>query len=407
MFWKGKSMSTDILSVQLLGDISLEWNERRIYDADNRSRKSWLLLAYLIYNRTRKVSQRELMRVLWESEDKNSNPYNALKTLLHRTRSMVNELEDQLGHRLIIFKNGMYSINPDIEISCDVDRFDSAVSDLRINGSDGSADPLVAALDLYRGDFLSNFSMEQWVIPINVHYHDEFVELALSTADALLNEERYEECRDICLRSLEIEAYDEELYLYLLRSYEALGNDRELKAAYEKLKNILYSTFGTFPSEEASALYRNACNTVNDSSVSFDTVLEQMSEVPHEGKHKAVVCDYDLFKLVYRVGARQIVRSGDVVHVALFTVHGKKDADLAKRSLDKVMDNLEADFGSNLRAGDIIARCSSSQFVIMLPQSNYENSCMVCDRLLTAYHRKYPHSPADIDYEVRGISPNY
>lgn len=400
-------MDDDRLNVKLFGEMALGRSGKTIRESDNRSKKSWLLMAYLLYNRSRNVSQKELIRLLWETDDQNSNPNNALKTLLHRTRSMVNELGDQFGHSLIQFKNGMYSIDSSVTVVCDVDLFEKALRSAQDLPDSERADAIRTALDYYSGDFLSGFSMEQWVVPINVYYHDVFVEASSEAASLLYDAGRYEESRDVCLRAIDIEQYDEGLYLLLLQDYKALDNKKELIAAYEKLKSILYSNFGTLPDEECSKLYREACNTVSGSSLAFEEVLEQITEHPGDSAHKAVVCEYDLFRLLYRVVARQVVRSGDVIHISMFTVKGRNGKDIVRSSLDKVMDNFEAELGANLRAGDIISRCSSTQFVVMLPQSNYENSQMVSKRLIAAYHRKYPHAPAEIDFEVRGIEPKF
>ena len=41
----------------------------------------------------------------------------------------------------------------------------------------------------------------------------------------------------------------------------------------------------------------------------------------------------------------------------------------------------------------------------MLPQANYENSCAVCQRLIKAYFRQYPHAPIDISFSVQPLEP--
>ena len=46
------------------------------------------------------------------------------------------------------------------------------------------------------------------------------------------------------------------------------------------------------------------------------------------------------------------------------------------------MENLQEQVRTGLRRGDVAARCSVSQYILMLPQANYENSCMVCRRLI-------------------------
>ena len=46
-----------------------------------------------------------------------------------------------------------------------------------------------------------------------------------------------------------------------------------------------------------------------------------------------------------------------------------------------------------------------SQLVVMLPQANYENSVMVCQRIEKAFERKYPQSPAKIHFSVQPLEP--
>ena len=60
---------------------------------------------------------------------------------------------------------------------------------------------------------------------------------------------------------------------------------------------------------------------------------------------------------------------------------------------------------SNLRQGDVVTRCSSSQLIVMLHQANYEDSCEVCQRLLRAFGRQYPHTPVSIHYNVQPLEP--
>ena len=53
------------LSIKMFGEFSIQIGSQRISDSDNRSRKVWLLLAYLICRRGRTVSRKELISLLW------------------------------------------------------------------------------------------------------------------------------------------------------------------------------------------------------------------------------------------------------------------------------------------------------------------------------------------------------
>ena len=103
--------------------------------------------------------------------------------------------------------------------------------------------------------------------------------------------------------------------------------------------------------------------------------------------------------------ARALIRSGDTVHIGLFSVHGQGGKEIARRSLDHAMENMKEIFLSSLRQGDVVTQCSVSQLIVMLPQANYENSCAVCQRLIKAYFRQYPHAPIDISFSVQPLEP--
>lgn len=133
-------------------------------------------------------------------------------------------------------------------------------------------------------------------------------------------------------------------------------------------------------------------------------VKEQLRE--SEGANGAFFCDYDFFKVIYHAEARAIARSGDAVHICLLSVTGQNGQELPKRSLDRCMENLREIIRSSLRRGDVAARCSVSQYILMLPQANYENSRMVCQRIIKAFCRQYPHSPARLYDSVQPLEPN-
>ncbi len=69
------------------------------------------------------------------------------------------------------------------------------------------------------------------------------------------------------------------------------------------------------------------------------------------------------------------------------------------------MENLRTILPRSLRKGDVVSQCSVSQFIIMLPQANYENSRMVAERLVSAFYRRYPHSPAKLRCMIQPLQP--
>ena len=131
--------------------------------------------------------------------------------------------------------------------------------------------------------------------------------------------------------------------------------------------------------------------------------MQQLQEP--EGNTGAMQCDYDYFKILCFAESRAMERSGNATHIALLSISSDTDHPLSKRSMNRIMEQLGEALRSNLRRGDTFSRCSVSQYIIMLPKANYENSCMVCERIIRAFCRQYPHSPAQLHYSVRPIEP--
>jgi len=104
---------------------------------------------------------------------------------------------------------------------------------------------------------------------------------------------------------------------------------------------------------------------------------------------------------------RSSERIGAVTHVALISILSSTEEPLTKKSLNRIANQLGHTLQNSLRQGDVISRCSRSQYAIILPNANYENSCMVCRRCIAAFTRAHPRTAARLQYLVQPLTPNY
>ena len=394
-----------LLNVRMLGGFAISSGEKTLDDSSNRMRKVWLLLAYLIYTRQKRNTQEQYIALIRGADATEvDDPAGRLKALFYRSRTMLNQLYDTAGHDLIIRKNSSYGWNTEIPIRLDVEEFDRLRTLAAAAGTEEEQLSLyLQALELYRGDFLPKLNMEPWVMPISAYYHQAFLDAAGKALVLLEKRQAWKESDELCSRALQIEPYSEGLYQHLMRCRIALGDREGAVRAYEEMSELLFDTFGVMPSDESRQIYREANRQTNDRSVPIGTLREQLREAADASG--AVLCEYDYFRFLYQVQARAIVRSGDVIHIGLLSVHGKDRQPLTKRSQEIAVDNLQELMLRNLRQGDVVSLCSPSQILVMLPQANYENSCAVCQRIIRAFYRQFPHSPADIHYAVQPLEP--
>lgn len=396
-------MNGPTLQVQMLGQFTLRYGDRTISDSDDRSRRVWSLLAYMLYNHGRSFAQEELIHLYWSNGEKSADPGNALKSIFHRIRTALDKLQPGLGRLLIRRKAGRYFWNNVIPLSLDIEDFEAHFHAAEAAGDDDvRLAEYQAALALYAGDPLPRMTDEIWTIPIVAYYHSLYTRAAAGAIELLEKQERTAEAVALCRRAIHIEPYQEDLYEHLMRGLLRTGDMKGAMSVYEEMSEQLFAHFGVMPSETLRTLYRQATRTVNDRTLTMDEVCSQLEEpAPHGG---AMVCEYDFFKILYRAEARSIARNGHSANICLLSVSGKDGEMLARRSLDPAMNNLQVLVQNNLRRGDVIARCSISQYIILLPQANYENSRMVADRLVSAFYRRYPHSPARLRYTVQPLA---
>ena len=396
-------MNGPTLQVQMLGQFTLRYGDRTISDSDDRSRRVWSLLAYMLYNHGRSFAQEELIHLYWSNNEKSADPGNALKSIFHRIRTALDKLQPGLGRLLIRRKAGRYFWNNVMPLSLDIEDFEAHFHAAEAAGDDDvRLAEYQAALALYAGDPLPRMTDEIWTIPIVAYYHSLYTRAAAGAIELLEKQERTAEAVALCRRAIHIEPYQEDLYEHLMRGLLRTGDMKGAMSVYEEMSELLFAHFGVMPSETLRTLYRQATRTVNDRTLTMDEVCSQLEEpAPHGG---AMVCEYDFFKILYRAEARSIARNGHSANICLLSVSDKDGEMLARRSLDPAMNNLQVLVQNNLRRGDVIARCSISQYIILLPQANYENSRMVADRLVSAFYRRYPHSPARLRYTVQPLA---
>lgn len=391
--------------IRMLGGFSVSYGGNCVDDSSNRMRKVWLLLAYLVCNRGRVSTQENYLTLLrGAGGEESADPGGKLKAMFYRVRTMLNAVNPEAGHEWIVRKNGTYCWNEAVPVALDAEIFESLCRDAA--ASDDSERRLTLygeALSLYGGDFLPKLNIEPWVIPLSAYYHQMYLTAVQQTLELMRERGLWREMAALCEKALKIEPYSEELYCFYMRALLALEKRTEAVHAYEEMSEALFATFGVMPSDETRAIYREASREAVAPAVPSAAVRDQLRE--QGDSTGALQCEYDLFKLVYQMQARSIARSGEVVHIALFSLRGYRNKELARRSLDVALNNLEELLLSNLRQGDLVCRCSASQLVVMLPQANYENSVNVCRRIEKAFERKFPHSPAQIHFSVQPLEP--
>lgn len=393
-------MDTNAIVVQMLGGFSVSCRGVVIGGQNNRSSKVKNLLSYLLYHHRRMIPVEELVGILG-GEYKNAAPVAAFRTMLYRVRQAVEPIRAVVGKPLIITQNGMCGWNPEAAVELDTERFENMCRADVPDGPEG-VEHYRRALALYQGGFLRGLTSEQWMEPLTEYYHSLYLAEVEAAAPVLINGGFASLAEDRCHEALLQAPYHEGLCRWLMRSLAAQDDRKGAAAVYEALSAKLYEDLGVVPEEETRQVYWSIMRS-EEKTLTPEDIRAQLREChPASG---AFMCDYGLFKLFYQAEARAAARRGDAIHIGILSVLANGKKTLSERGLERAMEQLRIQIQNNLRTGDIAACCSPSQYILMLVQANYENSKQVCDRVVQAFFRAYPRSPARLRAVVFPLEP--
>lgn len=381
-------MGVNKIEVKMLGGFSVSCRGVVADWQSSRSRKAKNLLAYLLYHHRHMIPVEELINVLG-GENKNAAPIAAFRTMLYRVRRTTESIQAVIGKPLIITQGGKCGWNPELAVEIDVECFEAMCRDTSRDGP-AALEWHRRTLALYQGGFLRELDCEQWVQPLEEYYRSLYLEEVTAAAPLLLEAGDVSTVESICCDALRRSPYHEPLCRWLMRARAARSDMKGAAEAYDSFRARLYEDLGVMPEEETQRVYWDVMRN-EERELTPESIHDQLREnTPASG---AFICDFEMFKLFYQAEVRAAARRGDAIHIGILTAAGSRKP-LSERGLERAMGQLQVLIQKNLRSGDIAARCSSSQYILMLVQANYENSNMVCSRVIQAFNRTHPRSPA-------------
>ncbi len=387
----------------MLGGFCLTIGKVSVSNQVQQAKKPWNILEYLVYNRNREISSDELVSIIW-SNNSNVNSTNALKTLIFRTRKLL-EPFNLPTQQLISQKHGSYCWNPNIELLMDTDEFEDLCIRSQQPELTGSKqlELLTQALALYQGDFLPKSAWEPWVIPVSRHYHDLFVRAVRQAVDLLLQEEKWDSVAKVCKQAVAIEPHNEDFQYHLIHALYQSGCQHQALSQYRIMADSFYNDFAITPSGRMTGLYKLIQQQERGINIDLHMIQQSMQE---ENKLPgAYFCEFTVFRDIYQLERRAISRTGNSIFLGLLTL-SEEDGRLPKSAvLSRAMGHLGDATTNSLRHGDVYTRYSVSQYLVLLPSATYENGKMVMQRIIRNYKKAYIRKELTVHYTLQAVSP--
>lgn len=243
------------------------------------------------------------------------------------------------------------------------------------------------------------------MLPKTVWYQTSYMEATHRLCEMLEAEGEWNELELICNKALAVDAFDEEIHCWLLKSMHGQKKYDLAIAQYEKSKKMFYENMGIQPSEELQEAFQDMLADIGEDIKDVSNLLEEMHE--SDRLNGAFICDYHIFRQIYRIEVRRIERSGMAEHMLLLTIRKKStkhNDKLTESAGSDGMEALELAIRCCLRAGDVAARYSATQFVILLPMCSYESGVMVAERIQKYFRKLIGKKGIELTWELSELT---
>lgn len=380
---------TQCLQAKMFGGLQIHVGDQYLVEKGGRVNKPIELLVYLLLNIGAQITNEQLMEALW-GDDEVENPAGALKNAAYSLRRLLTKVG--LDQECIITRDRQYAWNPDVPVDLDVDRFNK-LYEAAMQNPDVSDEEMVhccrEALALYAGDFLPGLSDRYWLMTRASTLRQRYLNMVLHLSDRLLaSDERSgaEEVMNLCSRALLLEPLSEDIYLRHFTALRKLDMKAAVLSYYPVVANMFLDEVGQPLPESVREIYRWAAEGANLPMEDIRHIQKDLDEITRDDRpiRGAYFCPYEVFKHMYHMVVRNATRNSEDVILLLVTL---VPLEAPKQEMIRVMLSVKELIKNMLRKGDVFARYSRNQYVLMLSVKNTDDYKIVRDRLLTRYEK--------------------
>ena len=382
------------IEIRMLGKFEILMDGKPVLAALKQSRKATMLIQYLVLQKGERVTHKDLTDTLWNGE-RSTNPDMALRAIMHRFRNMIDAEGLKELETCIITSRGYYQWNPTMECRVDVFEMEALMEEARRQLNPAAAVARYErVLELYAGRLLPMFCNEPWVETRSLTLHVQYRIALFQVLEACKRKGENERIVKLCRRAIELDPYEERLYLEMIQALEALGR-HEKALEMTRRGNAMGCLHHAIEPGRAGSAYRQMRQADRNMEGEVAKLVAALPDTENAG---ACICDFETFKEAYRVQRGVQARYGLPVFLAIMTVAPGQDAEPDETST--MVDQLGELIHTSLRQCDVAARYTETQYVIMLCGSAAETGSSPLERIKASFYRVPAHGRYLLSYSL-------
>ena len=345
------------LCINTLGNFEIKYNGSSILNEKGRSYKIWELFNYMLLKRNQNITYDKIIENLMITKNYD-DPKNVLKAQIHRLKNALKEID---GGRFfdIKYHDGFYTFSITVPLILDVETFEKLCMEygsLQHISLEQKLSICNKILSVYRGEYLSGFEFESWVIPVRNYYHSMFLNCTHEMLKLLKPRGMHEEIAGICERAILVEPCDDMINASLLESYNSMGKYKKAEEYYGYIAGKYYRELGIRPSKNIQMIYKQIKSAGNYKYPVYNDEIKDVFEGP-------VYCSNDIFRYIYNIEKIRKVCSNTL---CIITVQYPDLSYIPSDILIPFMENIKKILMQKLRKSDVFTQWNETQIYILL-----------------------------------------
>ena len=213
------------------------------------------LFKYLLLHHKHDIPREVLMDSFWPDADPEA-ARNNLNVAIHGLRQALRSITDL---PIIRFEDGTYGLTSSLEIWLDVEEFERCFkSGQRLevrNELTAAAIEYEIAVDLYRGDLLSDNPYEDWTVSDRERLQIDYLDTLDHLSRIYFLQERHAACVTLCQLILSRDRCREDIHRRVMQCYSRLGQSPLALRQYQICAEALRVELEVAPTPETTQLF--------------------------------------------------------------------------------------------------------------------------------------------------------
>ncbi len=246
------------LRISALGPLLVEVGNHELTLDRWRSARALRLFQFLIIHRFRWLPRDVILESLWPDAEPRKG-VNNLRQTIHVLRKTLEPGHDTARQSAYVrYRNEACRLVPGESYYFDVETFEDTLSraDVAWNteGKNAAETHLLAAVDLYRGDFLVESPYEEFAAIEREQLRDRLLRAMGRLLTLYAENDRWAKLVPLCRRALTLDRYHEEFYWHLVHAQFEQGHRHEALADYHQYEEMMTGEMDLLPSARMKAL---------------------------------------------------------------------------------------------------------------------------------------------------------